>query len=67
MIFDMSCTCNASLSIEIDDDDNTVAWLVINRFLEAHIKCGYVVPITRESFEPTKTLDLPVPDRPFEE
>jgi hypothetical protein len=54
------------LSIEIDKND-TVAWMIINRFLEAHIKCGYVTPIIQEEVEPVTTLDIPVTDLPIEE
>jgi len=66
MLFDMSCSCTAALSIEIDKND-TVAWMIINRFLEAHIKCGYVTPIIQEEVEPVTTLDIPVTDLPIEE
>jgi len=66
MLFDMSCTCNATLNVEFEKD-STPPWIIINRFLAAHVKCGYVAPTIREVNEPVRILDMPLLDLPFEE
>ena len=59
MVFDMVCSCGASLNVE-SDKDHTLSWLIINRFLEAHVKCGFVTPVVKEEVNPLKTIELPI-------
>jgi len=66
MEYDMQCSCNAVLHIQAKQDE-TVVWLIIQRFLDAHVKCGYVTPIKKELDAPLKTLDVPIGDMPLEE
>jgi hypothetical protein len=54
------------LNVEFEKD-STPPWIIINRFLAAHVKCGYVAPTIREVNEPVRILDMPLLDLPFEE
>jgi hypothetical protein len=59
MFFEMICTCSASVHIETDIDENTEAsWLLVNRFINAHVKCGYMTPIEEQNPKSTTQLNI---------
>lgn len=45
---EMTCTCSAYLNIDTDTDDDA-AWLMIHRFSQAHVRCGFIMPAFGES------------------
>ena len=50
MIIDMVCVCGAGLVVEADDDSDqtTAAWMLINRFANAHVACGFVTSLNND-------------------
>ena len=43
MVVDLVCSCGAGMVVEVDDEDNmTGAWMLVHRFGNAHVKCGYM-------------------------
>ena len=61
MLFDMVCSCGSAIqiSVEAGEDDNTV-WLLINRFVNAHVKCGFMTEIKTESSMPTTSFNMDI-------
>lgn len=57
MIFDMVCNCGAALQVESDDYLEGV-WLLITRFTDAHVKCGYMTELTRDSVGDRRTQKI---------
>lgn len=56
MFAEMVCVCGATLQLDVDDD--FPAWLLTNRFAEAHVKCGFVTPLPSDTPEKTGRYDL---------
>jgi len=64
MFFEMMCSCSASLQIDVDGPREDAAWLLLTRFSEAHVDCGYVTQLVKEKPEITKRFNLNVtPDQ----
>ena len=43
MQFDMVCACGAALTMDIFDEDNMLGgWMLVHRFTNAHVSCGYM-------------------------
>jgi hypothetical protein len=56
MYFDMICSCSASFHIELEVDSEEAVWLLVNRFINAHVECGFMTPIAEQS--PTEKQQL---------
>lgn len=56
MFAEMVCLCGATLQLDVDDD--IPAWLLTNRFVEAHVKCGFVSPLVSDTPKESKRYDL---------
>lgn len=54
----MVCTCSATLQLDIADDYGTAAWLMVTRFSDAHINCGYITPLVKDKPETTKRYEV---------
>jgi hypothetical protein len=56
MVVDMVCACGAAIQIEIDEE-NFSAWLLIQRFTDAHVSCGYMTsPVLQELQNPKSSF-----------
>jgi len=44
MYFEMMCSCSASIHMDVTEDMDNLGLLIMNRFIESHVKCGFMVP-----------------------
>jgi hypothetical protein len=58
MYIEMSCKCGAIINVEGFTEGFTQ--LTTNRFLEAHISCGFVTPIKNDGAERTTRRDIDI-------
>lgn len=56
MFAEMVCVCGATFQLDVDDD--IPAWLLVNRFAEAHVGCGYITPLSSDTPEKIVRYDL---------
>lgn len=56
MYIEMACSCEASLTMEVDDDNPDTVWHLAWRFASAHVICGYVTPGISSEVESEKTV-----------
>lgn len=56
MYVEMTCSCGAHFQLDVDEDFQ--GWLLLNRFVEAHVKCGYVTPLASDTPEKIARYDL---------
>jgi hypothetical protein len=61
MLFDMVCSCGAAIQIDVEptEDDNSV-WLLINRFVNAHVKCGFMTPLRTDKDPSTTSFNMDI-------
>lgn len=45
MLFDIVCQCSAALSLDMPKEKEDASWLLINRFINAHVGCGLMTPL----------------------
>jgi len=60
MYFEMSCSCSASINLDLGKDKEDAAWLLANRFVNAHAVCGFVSPLNEELPMSTKKYDIKI-------
>lgn len=41
----LTCTCEAHMELNPVAGEESAAWLLINRFVNAHVKCDFVTPM----------------------
>ena len=58
MYIEMSCKCGAM--INVDGFNEGFTQLTTNRFLEAHIGCGFVTPIKNDVTERTTRREIDI-------
>lgn len=56
MYVEMVCNCEASMSIDVDQNSELL-WSFATRFAAAHVKCGYIAH-DRNSWESDFTKDI---------
>lgn len=61
MTYDMVCLCGASLHINSDAMDDR-SWMFVDRFANAHVKCGFIMPAYEDQPETTKNLNIKLKD-----
>jgi hypothetical protein len=52
MFIEMSCKCGALMQLEGLNDTYTM--LMTNRFVEAHVQCGFVTPVNTDQPQSTR-------------
>lgn len=57
MFFEMMCSCTATLSLDVAEDNDTLGWVMIHRFASAHINCGYMTPMTTDEKSETRRTE----------
>jgi hypothetical protein len=60
MFFETMCSCSASLQLDVEGNEDA-AWLLLNRFINAHTTCGFVSPLPDNEF-PTKKFNIKAQD-----
>jgi len=58
MFFEIACSCSASLSLETTKEKEDASWLLINRFINAHVGCGLMTPMPDSSPTQTKRYNI---------
>lgn len=59
MDFDLVCSCGAGIRLEVIDDDYMLgAWLLIHRFTNAHVSCGFMTSAEAETLKQNKSLEV---------
>lgn len=58
MFIEVSCQCSAMIQLEVDKNKEEAAWLMLNRFANAHVQCGFVSPLLEEAPATTKKLNI---------
>lgn len=65
MQFDMVCVCGAGFQLDIMDDDNMLgAWLLIHRFTNAHVKCGFMTAPEIDIQRSSKQMEIKEKNEP---
>lgn len=58
--FDMVCSCGAGLQINVDDENlMTSAMVFLNRFADAHAKCGFMTQMPPLGHPTGRSINLP--------
>ena len=63
MLFEMVCSCGATLHLDVEKTKEEAAWLLVNRFTTAHVSCGFMTPLLEEMPSTKKIIDIPIKDR----
>lgn len=63
MFIELSCSCSAAIQIDVEKSREEAAWLLINRFANAHVSCGFISPLLEEAVIVTSTLNIIVDDQ----
>jgi hypothetical protein len=58
MFFEMVCQCNATLQIDVEKNREEAAWLLVSRFSNAHVACGFITPLYEEMPQETKRFNI---------
>lgn len=58
MFFEMTCACSASLQVDVDEPREDLALILVTRFTNAHVSCGFVSPAPEETQDQTKRHNL---------
>jgi len=58
MFFEMVCQCTATLQIDAEKSKEEAAWLLVSRFCNAHVACGYITPLYEEMPQDTKRFNI---------
>lgn len=45
MYIEMTCSCNSSFSLDTEEEYLDHIWHLSFRFANAHVRCGYVLPV----------------------
>lgn len=49
MFVEMTCgACDAHFQVDAEDND-TAMWLLINRYVNAHVACGYMTAVETDN------------------
>jgi hypothetical protein len=40
----LTCACEAHMELDPIPGEEAAAWMLVNRFVNAHVKCDYVTP-----------------------
>lgn len=62
MFFELGCSCEAVFQVEVEDRDEEI-WLMAQRFINAHIECGYMNPVKQDTPEKTKRYNITLDKR----
>jgi len=60
---ELSCSCSAAIQIDVEKSREEAAWLFVNRFANAHVSCGFILPLLEELPIGTSTLNITVNDQ----
>lgn len=64
MFVEMSCSCSAAISVDVEAELDDAGWLLASRFAAAHVNCGFVSPLLEEEPNETTTFNLAInPDQ----
>lgn len=54
---EMSCACGAQFSLDTEQNEDAI-WMLILRFANAHVECGYMTPGTSPEVEGEQTKQI---------
>jgi hypothetical protein len=58
MFVEMTCACTAAIQVELKEHQETMGLILVNRFTNAHVDCGFMSPIPAETTNTTKKFDI---------
>lgn len=58
MFVEMTCACTASIQVELKEHQETMGLILVNRFTNAHVDCGFMSPVPVEPTTNTKKFDI---------
>jgi hypothetical protein len=58
MFVEMTCACTASIQVELKEHQETMGLILVNRFTNAHVDCGFMSPVSEERTATTKKFDI---------
>lgn len=62
MQVDMVCVCGAALLASAEDSYDWVM-LLVTRFTDAHVSCGYLTPLVTDDTATSKSLGIDVKEQ----
>lgn len=48
MYLNLGCSCDAVLEVDVPEGDESAGWMLIHRFMNAHVACGYAMPLQEQ-------------------
>jgi hypothetical protein len=58
MFVEMTCACTASIQVELKEHQETMGLILVNRFTNAHVDCGFMSSVSEERTATTKKFDI---------
>lgn len=58
MFIEMTCSCTASVQVDMPEDKETMGLVLVNRFTNAHVSCGFMTELREEKPMTTKKFDI---------
>jgi hypothetical protein len=59
MYVEMVCGhCDSYFNCDGDEDESSALWMMMHRFANAHVPCGYMTPVNQHG-EPLDATELP--------
>jgi len=63
MFIEMTCSCTAAIQVELKEHQETMGLILVNRFSNAHVGCGFMTEVPAEESKPAKTFNLRITDK----
>jgi hypothetical protein len=58
MFVEITCACTASIQVELKEHQETMGLILVNRFTNAHVDCGFMSSLPVEPTPITKKFDI---------
>jgi hypothetical protein len=59
MTFDLQCLCGALFHVTAEEMDDRL-WLLIQRFTNAHVTCGFMTAVAEDKIVPTQQVSIKI-------